>query len=337
MVLAAVTQMTSSGNILANLSVCQSLIQRAAAAGAKAVFLPEAADFIAPGDQVPKLTYSKEAAQFVRGIQTSAKENKVFVSVCVHEPADEAQRKKDEEENRVKQGNRAARCWNTQLLIDGLGEIKARYRKTHLFDVDIKGGITIKESDTTIPGSRLEAPVESPLGKLGPLTCYDLRFPEASLHLRRLGAQVILYPSAFSVRTGVHWDVLLRARAIETQSYVIAAAQVGTHPGTQRTSWGHALVVDPWGTIVTQCSDMQPYKPTFSLADIVSSTLPKQTAVICLRYFFLTKAWDLASQIVFSLSLSFLSSQDLTNIDSLRREMPLWEQRRNRDHLYPEI
>jgi deaminated glutathione amidase len=102
--------------------------------------------------------------------------------------------------------------------------------QVHLFDVDIKGGLKILESATTIPGSALCQPHSTPIGMLGMLTCYDLRFPEPSLTLRRLGAQVITYPSAFTVRTGAaHWEVLLRARAVETQSYVLAAAQVGEY------------------------------------------------------------------------------------------------------------
>ncbi|CAO1628031.1 unnamed protein product [Parajaminaea phylloscopi] len=297
MVLAAVTQLTSTPVIRDNLATAVSLIHKAAKAGAKAVFLPEATDFVAPSESVQKLTYSQDNADFVSGILRAARESSVFVSVGIHEPADEAQRKADEEEGKVKPGG--ARCFNTQLIVDDKGEIQSRYRKVHLFDVDIQGkdGIQIKESDTTIPGSRLEEPVPSPVGTLGSLTCYDMRFAEAALQLRRRGAQVLTYPSAFAVRTGpAHWETLLRARAIETQSYVVAAAQVGTHPETGRSTWGHALVVDPWGTVISQCSDMQPYKPSFALAEI-----------------------------------------DLENVEPLRREMPLWQQRRSKDGVYPEL
>lgn len=116
-----------------------------------------------------------------------------------------------------------------------------------------------------------------------------MRFPEVSLALRHQGADILTFPSAFAVRTGAaHWSTLLRARAIDTQCWVLAAAQVGSHPGSTRTSyvifaltytrWGHALVVDPWGSIVAQCryvhasslfSDMPPLTPTFCLVDIV--------------------------------------------------------------------
>lgn len=116
-----------------------------------------------------------------------------------------------------------------------------------------------------------------------------MRFPEVALSLRRSGAQILTFPSAFAVRTGAaHWSTLLQARAIDTQCWVVAAAQVGTHPGTTRTSWGHAMIVDPWGSIVAQCSDMPPFEAAFGLADIT-----------------------------------------LDSVDKVRQDMPLWEQRRN--------
>lgn len=265
MVLAAVTQMTSSPAITQNAKVAVNLIQRAAKAGAKAVFLPEATDFISPPDRVASLTYSQENKEFVDAMTKAASESKVWVSVGVHEPADEAQKSKD-----AQAGSNTQRCWNTQLIINDAGLIKQRYRKTHLFDVDT-GDLKAKESDTTIPGLTLEPPIQTPLGKVGALICYDMRFAEPALRMRRQGADILTYPSAFAVRTGAaHWSILLQARAIETQSWVIAAAQVGQHPDTSRQSWGHALVVDPWGTIVAQCPDTKPHKPTFALADIVS-------------------------------------------------------------------
>lgn len=170
------------------------------------------------------------------------------------------------------------------------------YRKVHLFDVDIKGGAVIKESNTTIPGDKFLPPYSTPLGQLGLLTCFDLRFPEASLSLRRQGAQLLTYPSAFTTKTGAaHWAPLLRARAIETQCYVLAAAQTGEHsPG--RMSHGNACIVDPWGTVVAQCRDVPQGsgedEGVFALAEI-----------------------------------------DLEWLEKLRKEMPLWEQRRT--DVYP--
>lgn len=173
------------------------------------------------------LTKSTEARQFVESIQEAAQSSSIWVSVGIHEPPLSSQT----------DGNDAQRCYNTQLLIDSKGGIQSRYRKNHLFDVDIKGGLKILESDTTMAGSRMEPPQASSIGKIGLLTCYDLRFPEPSLRLRREGAEILTYPSAFTVRTGAaHWETLLRARAIETQCYVMAAAQVGHHAGTKRVS-----------------------------------------------------------------------------------------------------
>ncbi|NXC47216.1 NIT1 amidase, partial [Penelope pileata] len=135
------------------------------------------------------------------------------------------------------------------------GRRVAAYRKAHLCDVELPGRVCMRESAFTNAGTQLLPPVSTPAGKLGLSICYDLRFPEISLALRRAGAEILTYPSAFTVTTGsAHWEVLLRARAIETQCYVVAAAQSGqNHEG--RSSYGHTLVADPWGTVVAQCGD----------------------------------------------------------------------------------
>ncbi|WFD47512.1 beta-ureidopropionase [Malassezia furfur] len=268
----AVTQMTSGGAIRENLATAVQLVKRAALAGVQAVFLPEATDFIATPDRAAELTRSDDNRAFVQGMRDAAREHAVWISVGVHESSE----------------TDTKRCYNTQLLIDQHGTICAQYRKLHLYDVDILNGPSILESNTTIPGDKLVPPVDTPLGRIGLLTCYDMRFPEVSLALRRQGAQLITYPSAFALRTGAaHWSLLLQTRAIETQCYVLAAAQVGLHLGTTRSSWGHAMIVDPWGTVVAQCSDMPPFAPTFCVADI-----------------------------------------DLEGLERVRTDMPLWNQRR---------
>ncbi|KAG7241522.1 hypothetical protein INR49_025427 [Caranx melampygus] len=143
------------------------------------------------------------------------------------------------------------------------GDTISRYtqlaRKSHLFDVELpEKGVSLKESAFTIPGPSMVSPVQTPIGKVGLGICYDLRFPELSVALQRNGAEILTYPSAFTVATGVaHWEVLLRARAIETQCYVVAAAQVGRHH-EKRSSYGHALVVDPWGEVVGDCGGDNP-------------------------------------------------------------------------------
>ncbi|GAC99662.1 hydrolase, carbon-nitrogen [Pseudozyma hubeiensis SY62] len=201
MVLAAVAQLKSTSVIADNLAASVSLIRSAALAGAKAIFLPEATDFIAPTAQVASLTRSQDNATFVQGIQSAAKEAAIWVSVGIHEPPSAQQDEKDSADNRGR-----LRCYNTQLLIDQTGAILDRYRKLHLFDVDIKGGLKILESDSTIKGNELLTPRQTPL-------VYRQRSDSVSFKLLTL--------FFFDPRVVAH-------------------------------------------------SDIQPYKPTFCLADIVS-------------------------------------------------------------------
>jgi predicted amidohydrolase len=143
---------------------------------------------------------------------------------------------------------------NLYITAEGIIDDAATYDKLHVFDYG-----ALKESATVQPGPSLTAPFDSPVGRIGSLICFDLRFPEAALALAQPGpnsawakrpAQILTYPSAFTLRTGIaHWEILLRARAIETESWVIAAAQVGWHNG-KRASFGRSLVVDPWGRVV---------------------------------------------------------------------------------------
>jgi predicted amidohydrolase len=140
------------------------------------------------------------------------------------------------------------------VLLDPEGGIAARYRKVHLFDVDLPGGARFRESDAVEPGSdTVVAPL--PWGGLGLSICYDLRFPELYRRLAGAGARVLAAPSAFTAETGKdHWHVLCRARAVENQAYVFAPAQFGHHGGKRR-SYGHALIVDPWGAVIAECGD----------------------------------------------------------------------------------
>lgn len=148
-----------------------------------------------------------------------------------------------------KEGSDRQRVYNTHVIIDDKGEVRCIYRKIHLFDVSIPGKVNLKESNITAPGTELVT-CDSPIGKLGVTTCYDVRFPEMYIPLVKMGAQVLLVPSAFTVPTGsAHWHTLLKARAIENQCYLLAAAQYGRH-NDKRESYGHALAVDPWGVII---------------------------------------------------------------------------------------
>jgi predicted amidohydrolase len=142
------------------------------------------------------------------------------------------------------------RSYNTAVVVDPRGQLVARYRKVHLFDVDIPGRATLRESEATAPGDELVV-VDVDGARVGLTICYDLRFPELYRELvLDHGAEVLLVPAAFTAHTGAaHWQVLLRARAIENQAWLIAAAQWGRH-NEKRESYGHTMIIDPWGTVI---------------------------------------------------------------------------------------
>ena len=146
--------------------------------------------------------------------------------------------------------------YNTTLVFGPNGAEIARYRKIHLFDVDIPGGTSYRESDTI---SRGQDVVTYKVGDVtvGCAICYDIRFPELFRKLRDAGSDVIVLPAAFTLMTGKdHWETLARARAIETQTYFLAVGQVNSHADGKKWCWGHSMVIDPWGHMVAQCSDM---------------------------------------------------------------------------------
>jgi predicted amidohydrolase len=139
---------------------------------------------------------------------------------------------------------------NRSFVIDAEGQIRARYDKMHMFDVDLPSGESWRESAVYRPGSEAVVVQGTPVGTLGLTLCYDLRFPALFAQLAEAGADVIAVPAAFTVPTGrAHWEVLLRARAIEAGLFVVAAAQSGHHEDGRNT-YGHSLVVDPWGEVV---------------------------------------------------------------------------------------
>ncbi|EIT72710.1 carbon-nitrogen hydrolase [Aspergillus flavus] len=257
MVIAAVGQLCSTASMTANLAQCQILVRKAVAAGARALFLPEATDYIgsSPAETV-SLARSVHDSEFVLGLQKEAVQSNLHINVGIHEPSPDG---------RVK---------NTLIWINEKGIITQRYQKVHLFDVELKGGPVLKESASVEKGMEILPPFETPVGHVGLAICFDLRFPEISLALKRQNAQLITYPSAFTVPTGkAHWETLLRARAIETQSYVIAAAQAGPH-NEKRRSYGHSMIVNPWGEIVAQLGD-EYREPQIAFADIDLDLLAK--------------------------------------------------------------
>ena len=241
---------------MARRSVVYDLAMRDAVLNAirQALFLPEASDYIGSSPE-ESLSLCKPAnkSPFLLGLREDAKKHLLPISVGVHEPSDDPESK---------------RLRNTLLWLDENGEVAHRYAKVHLFDVEIPGGPVMKESNSTEPGKEIVPPFETPVGKLGSMICFDLRFPEISLALKRQKADVIVYPSAFKVPTGkAHWHALLRARAIECQAYCIAAAQVGAH-NEKRTSYGHSIIIDPWGEVLAELDGEKQDEPQVIFADI---------------------------------------------------------------------
>jgi predicted amidohydrolase len=236
----AAVQLSSQGRIAENLATCAELCAAAATRGAKLVVLPENFAFMGPESE--RSTHAEVLgdvdAPIQRALASLARRHAIFV-VGGGMP--------ERSEN-------SERPFNTSIVIDPSGTLIASYRKIHLFDVDLVDGTTLRESASTTSGAD---PVLVSVAdfKVGLSICYDIRFPELYRALVRMGAEILLAPSAFTLHTGKdHWHVLLRARAIESQCYVVAAAQWGKHP-LGRTTYGHALVADPWGTVIAECSD----------------------------------------------------------------------------------
>lgn len=223
-----------------NFKVASKMMLRAKERNAKMVFFPECFDFIGRNKEENQSLAFGEDGDFINQFRKAAKDFGLWLSLGgfhhkdpkgVHMP------------------------YNTHLIIDDEGKTRALYQKLHLFDVDIPGKVRLMESEFSHAGDKLVRPVQTPIGSVGLGICYDLRFAELALWNRKCGADILTYPSAFTVNTGLaHWESLLRARAIETQCYVVAAAQTGKH-NDKRSSYGHSMVIDPWGAVVAQCSE----------------------------------------------------------------------------------
>ncbi|KAI3421103.1 Nitrilase and fragile histidine triad fusion protein NitFhit [Globodera pallida] len=243
--LVAVCQLNVQHDLQHNFEQCARLIKRAGARDdCKMVFLPECFDYIGRnvGEQINQAMCEK--SQYIAQFRELAKQHGIWLSLggFHHKRADLPA---------------AQFPRNTHLVIDAEGKTRAEYDKLHLFDLDLPGKVRLMESEFSSHGHKLVPPVETPVGRLGLSICYDLRFPELSLYHRHKGAEVLSFPSSFTLNTGMaHWESLLRARAIECQCYVVAAAQTGKH-NDKRISYGHSMVVDPWGTVVAQCSDRE--------------------------------------------------------------------------------
>jgi deaminated glutathione amidase len=174
----------------------------------------------------------------------------------------------------------AGKFYNTSVLINREGEMVAVYRKIHLFDVALANGEKHYESERIVPGEHvITAGIEGIT--FGMTVCYDLRFPELFRALKLQGAQILLLPAAFTLHTGRdHWEILVRARAIENQCYVVAAGQVGTYPPGQQ-SFGRSMIVDPWGLVMAQAQD----RPGVIVADIDLEQIERvQQQIPCMKH-----------------------------------------------------
>jgi len=233
-----VVQMDSKADKKANLNRARELIEEAVARGASLIALPESFNYMGPAQD------EWAAAETVPGptsqvLASLAKEYGIWLhggSLLEKIPG-------------------GAKMYNTTVVFDPRGEIAARYRKIHLFDIAIKDGPAVKESDNKASGDAIV--IFSAGGvKVGLTICYDMRFPELYRILTLKGAKIIIVPSAYTSFTGKdHWEPILRTRAIENQIYIVAPAQFGTKPGFQ--TYGHSLIIDPWGTVVADAQDAE--------------------------------------------------------------------------------
>ncbi len=150
------------------------------------------------------------------------------------------------------------RVYNTSYVFDRQGNQIGKHRKAHLFDIDIKGGQYFKESDTLTPGNQVTV-FDTEFGKVGLCICYDFRFPELSRLMVEKGAKIIVVPGAFNMSTGpLHWEILFRLRAVDNQVFTIGAAPA-RDPESGYTSWGHSIVVSPWGDIINEMDEKEGY------------------------------------------------------------------------------
>lgn len=231
----ALIQMTSSSDVVANLKYVTSKIREAAAHGSSFILTPENSDFMIDGAERKILGAHDETAHpFLPAIKKLA--NELKVTILLGSIA-------------IKIGD--GKLNNRSYLFSTDGEVIATYNKIHLFDVDLPNGEKRRESDVISAGDKAVL-VDAGFAKIGMTICYDVRFPNLFRNLAQAGAEILTVPSAFTVSTGeMHWEVLLRARAIENGAFIIAPAQCGTHDGGRKT-YGHSMVIDPWGKVIAE-------------------------------------------------------------------------------------
>jgi predicted amidohydrolase len=229
---AACVQNTATRDIEANVKWVCERIDEAAAAGADFIALPETVGLIEPvNEQIPAATSSEADDLGLAAFRGKALEHGVTLLVGSQLMLEDD------------------RIYNRSFLLDAEGKIRARYNKLHMFDIELKNGESYRESDVIAPGDKAVI-VDTDLGRMGLSICYDLRFGALYKALANAGAEFITIPAAFTQTTGqAHWHTLVRARAIETGAFVIAPNQCGHHCD-KRYSYGHSLIVDPWGEVL---------------------------------------------------------------------------------------
>jgi len=240
--LAAAVQLCTGSDKAENLDKAESFVAEAARIGARLVVLPEVFLWRGPRGEECAQAEPIPGPATERLAHWARRLNLYLLAGSVLE--------------QTAGGTAGGKVFNTSLLFDPHGAIIGRYRKAHLFDVDIPGHVTIRESDTRAPGDAAVT-VATELGTIGMTVCYDLRFPELYRRLTMAGAQIVTIPSAFTFATGAaHWEILVRARAIENQVYVIAPDQVGPSP-SGHIDFGNSLLVDPWGKPLAHAADRE--------------------------------------------------------------------------------
>jgi deaminated glutathione amidase len=230
---AALLQMTAGIDPAANARVLADAVAQAAGRGAAMLFTPEMSGLLdRDRERAARHIVAEEDDPVLAAVQAAAAAHGVWVQL-----GSLALRRPD------------GRYANRSFVIDGAGAVRARYDKLHLFDVDLPTGERWRESAAYAPGEGAAA-VQTPLGVIGLSVCYDLRFPALYQALSGAGATVLSVPAAFTRPTGqAHWELLLRARAVENACFVVAAAQAGSHEDG-RATYGHSLAVDPWGEVL---------------------------------------------------------------------------------------
>ncbi|HEX7733450.1 MAG TPA: carbon-nitrogen hydrolase family protein [Ktedonobacteraceae bacterium] len=259
----AAIQVNTQDHPLENLAQVERLLDEAAEMGAQFAGLPEFWPYLGPYAGFDQAAQSIPGP-FIERLQEKARQHGMIIhagSIVERHP------------------ELPGKFYNTTVLIDCAGELVAKYRKIHLFDVNLANGEKHYESERIVPGTEIvTAEIDGII--FGLSICYDLRFPELYRLLALRGAQIIMVPAGFTLHTGRdHWEVLLRARAIENLCYVVAPAQVGSYPPNKQC-FGHSMIVDPWGLVLAQAPD----RPGVIMAEIDLEAIDKARAQIpCLE------------------------------------------------------